>query len=332
MHGNVWEWCQDAFQHYGTADAIDPVNQSVDGDEITLRVLRGGSWSNFARLCRSAFRNRARAVSAFGAVGLRVAQIEPASTHAGEAARGTIDPPRSKGDVTSDDERREGQHERNSDSSEPPAQQTKVEKTRSVIEKLMTELANKNSNFTALIEERLNDVFADHVAEFSDDDIEITMDFYGEVDGSFLECQFKSFEFVYNSKGKIKYTESQESLTQVVVSIAVDINFSATASFSFSVKDSIDRDYVSLGSNSSTVERAYRGRVSLAIDVDDIFDVLAEIEIDEGELYQLFSAMHPAIVDFPTSIDFGAADPFSEDDGDWGESNDLYGDEIDEDE
>jgi len=52
MHGNVWEWCQDWFETYHGADAIDPQGPRKG----THRVKRGGSWSSSAYGCRSANR------------------------------------------------------------------------------------------------------------------------------------------------------------------------------------------------------------------------------------------------------------------------------------
>jgi len=56
MHGNVWEWCQDAY-HPNYMDA--PVDGSAwtQGGE-TNRVLRGGSWYSEAYVLRSANRGR----------------------------------------------------------------------------------------------------------------------------------------------------------------------------------------------------------------------------------------------------------------------------------
>jgi uncharacterized protein (TIGR02996 family) len=52
MHGNVFEWCADAYAVYSDRDATDPCVE--DGGEV--RILRGGSWHSLAGRCRSACR------------------------------------------------------------------------------------------------------------------------------------------------------------------------------------------------------------------------------------------------------------------------------------
>ncbi|MEK7485108.1 MAG: SUMF1/EgtB/PvdO family nonheme iron enzyme [Planctomycetota bacterium] len=55
MHGNVWEWCKDAYKSSYGGDATNPISQ---GSASSVRVYRGGCWRNSADSCRCAFRSR----------------------------------------------------------------------------------------------------------------------------------------------------------------------------------------------------------------------------------------------------------------------------------
>jgi len=54
LHGNVWEWCGDDWEdNYNTPRT----QESYKGDKNNnSKVIRGGSWFNYPRVCRSAFR------------------------------------------------------------------------------------------------------------------------------------------------------------------------------------------------------------------------------------------------------------------------------------
>ena len=56
MHGNAWEWCADGMRAYPKEETKDVIKDPKGPVAGTSRVLRGGSWGNGPRLCRSAYR------------------------------------------------------------------------------------------------------------------------------------------------------------------------------------------------------------------------------------------------------------------------------------
>jgi formylglycine-generating enzyme required for sulfatase activity len=57
MHGNVWEWCEDAwFESYVGAPSDGSARTNADAS--VSRVLRGGSWNVYPQSLRSAARDR----------------------------------------------------------------------------------------------------------------------------------------------------------------------------------------------------------------------------------------------------------------------------------
>ncbi len=74
MHGNVYEWCYDAFTALTTAGVLDPCEI---GNAEADRVLRGGSWNYFAGFWRSAFRRGFEPSERFGDLGFRLLTGQP---------------------------------------------------------------------------------------------------------------------------------------------------------------------------------------------------------------------------------------------------------------
>lgn len=71
MLGNAWEWCMDGNREYNSEQQRDPMGSTGTGE---FRVIRGGSWSDFARYCRAAYRDWRRPGYRRGWLGFRLAR------------------------------------------------------------------------------------------------------------------------------------------------------------------------------------------------------------------------------------------------------------------
>ncbi|MBO3457449.1 SUMF1/EgtB/PvdO family nonheme iron enzyme [Aetokthonos hydrillicola Thurmond2011] len=80
MHGNIWEWCQDTWHDSYEGAPDDGTAWVSDDKNNTNRLLRGGSWDNLPRSCRSAFRHRHARDYWYNNVGFRVVVVGLART------------------------------------------------------------------------------------------------------------------------------------------------------------------------------------------------------------------------------------------------------------
>ena len=76
IHGNVWEWCQDRW--HGNYEGA-PIDGSawLTNNEDDRRVIRGGSWADNPRNCRSACRDDEDPVNRLNEIGFRVVCVVP---------------------------------------------------------------------------------------------------------------------------------------------------------------------------------------------------------------------------------------------------------------
>ena len=98
MHGNVWEWCADTWHdNYDGAPSDGSAWIGTDGG-TTRRVIRGGSWYDFARSVRAAYRYRSDPANRLDYLGFRCIRLQ---TNTGTRA---LEPPAGRRNLS---ERRE---------------------------------------------------------------------------------------------------------------------------------------------------------------------------------------------------------------------------------
>jgi len=76
MHGNVSEWCQD-YWHDNYDDAPTDGSAWIEGGDSERRILRGGAWFSFPRICRSAYRYSGTPDFRYDGIGFRVCCAAP---------------------------------------------------------------------------------------------------------------------------------------------------------------------------------------------------------------------------------------------------------------
>jgi formylglycine-generating enzyme required for sulfatase activity len=72
MHGNVWQWMQDALTHKLGGKENDRGELVL---RVSFRVIRGGSWDYNAGPCRAAHRGWNASVAQFNHLGFRLARV-----------------------------------------------------------------------------------------------------------------------------------------------------------------------------------------------------------------------------------------------------------------
>lgn len=116
-------------------------------------------------------------------------------------------------------------------------------------------------------------------------------------DPEYVEVAYRNFEFVTDKAGNALLQPIQGQDEVLIVEAKVNVVANASASFSLSVRDSVDKDYVDLGDASATTELEFQSEVLITFEGDFNTDI-ESIELTSLEL-----------LSYPPSADFGEIEP-----------------------
>lgn len=159
--------------------------------------------------------------------------------------------------------------------------------------KISQYVINDKDNF---ISNKINSFLSDEISN-----LDLNYDAYSgyQYEADNVECVLNGFEYITNKDGSanLKLIESGEEY----ISIEVGLSVSCTAycNFDFIVKDWVDKDYVSIGSNNVAQDFDFETNAIVTIIGD--FSKIEEIENFDVDSIEL--------LDLPTDIDFGEIEP-----------------------
>jgi PIN domain len=169
--------------------------------------------------------------------------------------------------------------------------QQHVEQAEAAIQKILVEISTGQN---AELSQNLETFLADEVSGYS---IDAEADSFMEVEAEQVDLSLLGYEFVEDDD-QFEFIVVQNRDDLIVARINVQLQVRAEASFGFSVYDSIDKDYVGMGSTSTSVEDTFEAAILVTFERE-----AAEMNFDISKV---------EIVHAPRSIDFGYVEPFNE--------------------
>lgn len=248
MHGNVLEWCQDELAAHHKGTSIDPFIHD-DKKESRRRVLRGGRWHDKGNFCRSARRLARAPGDRSGYFGFRL-------------ARGLADPPAQVHDLAKE-----------------KTKTSPNDASRKIIGhlKYLIETGSKHEIF-----EYISKNIVEAVNNSSDVGVDHSSALHAELDQT--EVHYRNHEYARDKRGRpiVDLLEIEDGwlLLRFRLMVAYDIDIW----FRKSVWDSVDREYVPIGTSRITTSGSVETEVTLSLTADFLNGMenveLGEINID----------------------------------------------------
>lgn len=143
----------------------------------------------------------------------------------------------------------------------------------------------------SFIQQYVSDSVEDIIA-----DPEAWSQFYWEAD-DIVELKFEDFGFIVDDSNQALLQPVQVQETLIVIEAKIYVQATASCSFSLSVHDSIDKDYVPMGSTSAFTSWEFEAEVLITLE-GDFKEHPEDVELTDFEL-----------VSYPTTVEFGDLEP-----------------------
>lgn len=156
-------------------------------------------------------------------------------------------------------------------------------------------LAKQYLDGTLDLTDKINEAIASSIDE---DDFEIDADSYLYYESEIYDFEINSFTLRGDKAEPFTLVERVSS-TEIAVAMRVLADITVHASFSFSVRDGIDRDMVAIGSGSKSAPAAENFTVILTFEMKDGFELLdIEAELEPPQIEVLFGTVGPDETDW----------------------------------
>lgn len=254
MHGNVWEWCEDAWQDSHQSASLDgsarPVSQK---DGLSYCVIRGGSWHGYAGSCRAAYRRGNAPDRRSDSLGFRPARGQASGAQAGRRVNA----------------------ERSSEAgkAELPAESV-VGAAQTAIRNWLNDGNDGHGEIQTAITGQVEQIYPDVEAHATSGSVELMP----------WAPELQSIDWPEDVRITIsEISTADDNSTKVVCTLPVTLLLHLSIEMNFSHWDSIDKEEISMGGRTEEVEHEEDVVVTCTVQISDAGGEDEYVELIEAE-------------------------------------------------